>query len=78
MMDASMSLAETWESKPCLRARARENGFLTMWPRPEQVGVPSSPACSLNSVPLTDMAKWWVQRSDHPCTVPIDKVREQV
>ncbi|CAK9075702.1 unnamed protein product [Durusdinium trenchii] len=73
-----MALAEDWESRACLRARARENGVLTMWPKPNQKGIPTGPACSLNSVPLTALAKWWVERSTTPRTVPIGDMREQV
>ena len=75
--DHDVDLAQDWESKQCVRARAHKNSMITMWPNQSQIGVPTSPACSLNSVPLTCLAKWWVQRSDEPKAVPIDPLRRQ-
>lgn len=70
-------LAERWESRACVRARARENQAITMWPQPSQVGVATSPACSLNSVPLTLLASWWTKQVDEPQAVPIGILRTQ-
>lgn len=77
-VESDSPLAELWESRPCVRARARENKQITMWPKPDQVGVPTSPACSLNSVPLTLLAIWWSRRRDLPQTVPIQLLRDEV
>ena len=71
-----MDLASVWESRLCIRARA--NGRITMWTKKdgrELVGVVTSPCCSLNAVPLTLMASWWVSQRAKPGTVPIDQLR---
>lgn len=73
-----MVLATEWEGRKCLRARARENGLLTMWPKPEQIGVATSPACALNAVPLTLLAEWWAPQCAEPQTVPIGPLRAEV
>lgn len=72
------SLSKEWEGRACIRARAREHGMITMWPKPEQVGVPTSPACALNSVPLTVLASWWVTQADTPRAVSIGPLRSEV
>lgn len=71
------NLATKWEANSGVRRRARELQALVKWEKPELVGVASSKAVSLNSVVVTVMAEWWVEKSPMPQAIPIDLLRRE-
>lgn len=77
MAAVSKSLAEIWEGNAAVRARTRNEGQLCIWQDRNVVGVPSSAACVLNSIPLTLCADWWTDKQRTPAAIPINIMREE-
>ena len=78
--EAPGALARMIEDSECLRRLILEKPeqVLTRWVNERAVGVASVAAMRLNHRALEVVAKWWVERCDHPKTVPIDRMREEV
>ncbi len=77
MATPEVDLAVLFEGSSLLRSRAREQGQLTCWVKPEAVGIASQKAAALNSEALEILAGWWAPQSVQPTSVPINILRPE-
>lgn len=76
-MASPPGLAQMWDDSAAVRARARSGAQITLWIKPELVGIPSTRACILNATPLTIIGTWWTQQKSEAQTIPIGTLRDQ-
>lgn len=77
MAEVFKSLADIWEGNAAVRARTRNEGQLCTWANRNVVGIPSSAASVLSSIPLTLCADWWTDKQPSPATIPINTTLEE-
>ena len=70
-------LARDWESDSTIRNVGRQCDALMRWPDSKCVGVAAMKACSLNPDVLLVTSKWWVQMTDQPSAINIDRLRAE-
>ena len=73
-----MSLAHELEADIMIRNVGREHGSLMRWVDKKTIGIVSMKTCSLNNRLLHLTALWWVQMSEKPASIPIDRLRNEV
>ena len=70
-------LARDWEADATVRNVGRQCDALMRWPDKKCVGVASMKACSMNTDMLLITSKWWVQMTDQPSAINIDRLRAE-
>lgn len=77
MAKPEVDLSTLFEGSSLLRSRAREQGQLTCWVKPEAVGIASQKAAALNSEALEILGGWWAPQTLQPTSVPINILRPE-
>lgn len=73
----SMDFAAQLEADGIVRNIGRQHGALMQWPDQKTRALGTMKNASVNAHVMHLTARWWVEHSDAPASIPIDTVRNQ-